>query len=287
MADEGVCGGVPYGLIDCIQNASQLVTPGAQQAVQAAALLRGLDFTGVGRADCAQVVGVVQARFHERYLAVEFKAVDRKGGGRQAEFAKHRGIENTLVGQVVNGVQAGHGGRCRAWPKLEASGRQSRMPIVAVHQLRGPVAIEPVGQVGRRPAECGKAAVVVGIWAASGVFVRVTGPIKKGWRVQHVGTQRPGASRYASELAQTHGNHFAPGHLKFAHHARGLERLSDGRKTRQQGAHVATQSGQGLRQGAGDVCQTAGLEERKNFGTDLQNTHSRKLRFRPLRRPAG
>ena len=264
-----------------------MVTPGTQQAVQAETLLRGLDFTGVRRANRAQMVGVVQAGFHERHLAVEFKAVDSKGGGLQAEFAKHRGIENTLVGQVVNGVQAGYGGRSRARPKLEASGRQSRMPIVAMRQLRGPVAIESVGQVGRRPAECGKAAVVVGIWTASGVFVGVTGPIKKGWRVQHVGTQRPGASRHAIELAQAHGNRFAPGRLKFAHHARGLERLPDGRKTRQQGAHMATQRGQGLRQGAGNVGQTAGLEQRKNFGTDLQNTHSRKLRFRPLRRPAG
>ena len=219
MADEGVCGRVPHRLIHRVENARQPVTPGAQQAVQAAALLRGLDFTGVARADRAQLVGVVQAGFHERHLAMEFKAVDRKGGGRQAEFTKHRGIENTLVGQVVNGKQAGHGGRFRARPELEASGRQCRMPIVAVHQLRGPVAIESVGQMGRRPAQCGKAAVVVGIGATSGVFVRITGPIKQAWRVQHIGTQRPGASRHAIELAQAHGNRFAPGRSKFTHHA--------------------------------------------------------------------
>ena len=82
MADMNIFGWVPHRFVHCIENANQLVTPGTQQTVQAAALLRGLDFTGVGRADCAQVIGVVKAGFHERHLAVKFKAVDRKGGGR-------------------------------------------------------------------------------------------------------------------------------------------------------------------------------------------------------------
>ena len=192
-----------------------------------------------------------------------------------------------MVRQVVNGVQARHWGRCPTWPELETSGRQCCMPIVAVHQLWSPVAIKSVGQMGRRPAECGKAAVVVGIWTACGVFVWITGPIKQARRVQHIGTQRPSASRHANELAQAHGNRFAPGRSKFAHHARGLQRLCDVRETRQQGAHVATHAGQGLRQGAGNVGQTASLEQRKNFGADLQNTHTRVLCFRPERRPGG
>ena len=200
MLDQGICAWAPNRLIHRIEDAAELLAPAAQQAIEATTLLRCLDFAGIAGADSAQMVGIVQAGFHEGYLAMELQAVELESRRRQAELAKHLGAKKALVGQVVHRVERAH---TSSWsgPVLEAGRCQAGMPVMAVQYLRRPVAVEPVGQVRRRPAQCGKAAVVVGIRAALGILIGVAGPRIQSWRFKHVGAQRPVATGHAGELA--------------------------------------------------------------------------------------
>jgi hypothetical protein len=58
------------------------------------------------------------------------------------------------------------------------------------------------------------------------------------------------------------------GHRRQIAHAR-----HDGRKARQQHARVLPSAMSAMRQRAGDVRQAAGLEEGKEFGADLEDSH--------------
>ena len=200
MVDQGVRAWAPHRLIHRIEDAGELRVPPTQQAIEATALFRCLDFAGIAGADSAQMVGIVQAGFHEGHLAMELQAVELESRRRQAEFAKHLGVKKALVGQVVHRVERAH---TLSWsgPVLEAGRCQAGMPVMAVQYLRRPVAVEPMGQVCRRPAQRGKAAVVVGIGAALGILIGVAGPRVQSRRFKHVGAHRPLATGYASELA--------------------------------------------------------------------------------------
>jgi hypothetical protein len=94
--------------------------PAAQQAVEAAALVVVLDLAGVAGAHGADPVGVVQPGLHEVEAAVELDAVHREVMGGQAQLAEVGGVEDALVGQVVDGEQAGR----EACPRRSASARR-------------------------------------------------------------------------------------------------------------------------------------------------------------------
>ena len=75
MGNSCISGRIPYRFIHRIEDAAQVISTGAQQAVKPAALLRRLDFLRIGRAHRGDVVGVIQARFHERQLAMKLQTV--------------------------------------------------------------------------------------------------------------------------------------------------------------------------------------------------------------------
>ena len=108
----------------------------AQQAVQAAALLGGLDLAGVGRADRGDAAGILQARLHERQLAVVLHAVRLHEVQRQPELGELVRREQPLVGDVVDRehrvarqrAARPAGGRCGARPRRRPPRTRRRGP---------------------------------------------------------------------------------------------------------------------------------------------------------------
>jgi hypothetical protein len=65
------------------------------------------------------------------------------------------------------------------------------------------------------------------------------------------------------------------GRMQVCDLARRRQAGEDGGKAGEQHARLGTERLQRLRQRAGDVGQAAGLEQRKDFGADLKDSHRR------------
>ena len=64
------------------------------------------------------------------------------------------------------------------------------MPVMAVHQLGTPSAVQTVGQVRRAPSQCSKTPVVVGVGVMLRVMVGVARPVIQSRRHQHISLER-------------------------------------------------------------------------------------------------
>ena len=159
---QRVGGGVPDRVVDRVQDAGEHAGARAQQAVEAAALLRRLDLARVGRAHGGQPVGVVQAGLHERQLAVEFEPVRRRRPRRgRPSSANCRARKEPLVGQVVHGEHAGRPALGRAPAKAHVGRRQRRhasrahAPPRAASRRRAPApAAPPPSRAARSAGGC-------------------------------------------------------------------------------------------------------------------------------------
>ncbi len=166
----GVGRGIPHGRIDRVENAAEVVAPGAQQPIEAEALFGRLDFARIAGADRGDLVGVKQTGLHERDLAMKFQTIDLKRGGRQAEIAHHVCRKNALVGQVVHGIDTWHR---LARAEFQAGCRQAGMPVVAVHEVRRPGGVKAAREPRCRPAQRGETPMIVGVGTALRVFVGI------------------------------------------------------------------------------------------------------------------
>jgi hypothetical protein len=152
-----------------------------------------------------------------------------------------------LIGPgVVGHVSAGGGG----------------VPVVRVHDLGRPLWIGVVGrQVRRRPAEQREALQVVGPLLALAVLVRTAAAAVEVRRVDQVDRQL--RARHAAEQQAVDDGACA------------LHRIEHRRQAGQQHAHVGALLGQRHRQRRHHVGQAAGLDEREDFGGDVQDLHRR------------
>src|SRR5581483_1912930 len=76
--DQAVRRRVPLRVVDSIEDAGQHATARAQYAVQAKPVFRGLDLARVGRADCIQIVTVIQPAFEVTDLSKELDSLGNK-----------------------------------------------------------------------------------------------------------------------------------------------------------------------------------------------------------------
>jgi hypothetical protein len=106
-----------------------------QQTLHAHAVLRLLNFQGIGGAHRSDPVGVEQAGLEERQVAVVFNPLDGETACRQAERLDHVRREDALVGQVMYGHQTGRA----AAPEAQIGRRQTCLPIVTVQHIRVPI----------------------------------------------------------------------------------------------------------------------------------------------------
>jgi len=106
-----------------------------------------------------------------------------------------------------------------------------------------------------------------------GILVGVAGPVIEAGRYQHIGIDDEIALAAGWQCAKQHLHRLAPGRAKGAYAHRVCQSGQNRWKAGQQHPGVAALGQQGGRQGAGNVGQTAGFQEGKDFGTDLQYAH--------------
>ncbi len=142
-AQPRVVGRIPNLVVHAVEDAAQpaLPLPLLQQPLHAVAKLRPGDLARIGRADGGHVVGIKQPGLEERHLAVELQAIDIVKRRRQPQLGHVMGGEQALIGQVVHGEHRTR--RVTVGGQIGAA--QAGMPVVGVHQLRTPVAIQPLG----------------------------------------------------------------------------------------------------------------------------------------------
>ena len=198
-------------------------------------------------------------------------------GGGQPQRRQRRCRKQALVSQVVHREHRGR--RVAACPGKRAhiGGGQAGMPVVAVNDVGHPVRVQALPEQGGRPAQRRKALRVVGPVSTVRPEVGVAGAVKQLRRIQRVqrqrqarqgqpiqggrGQRRCGAPRCG---ASGQGRHQAPVRGGLRHR----------RKAGHQEPNIAAQRLQGRRQAGADIGQPAGLEERKQLGTHIQNLHA-------------
>ena len=265
---------IPDCRVDRVQDAGEHAGATAQQAIEAAALLGRLDFARVGRADRGELVGVVKAGFHERQLAVVFEPIDAKGRVGQAQVGKIPGWKNALVGQVVHREHAADAASPGRLCKCQVGRRQRGVPVVCVHHFGLPLRIESLRQPGRCPSQQGKAAMVVAVGLTMVVFIRIARPVVERGRVDHIGVQGVvGWHPRDRQATAKQAGAIAPGRTEFGHRHQPGEARNDRRKPWQQHPDIFTGCSQRRRQRACNISQPARLEQRKEFGADLQYPH--------------
>lgn len=170
-----VVGRIPNLVVHPVEDAAQpaLPLPFLQQPLHAIAELRPGDLARIGRADGGHVVGIKQPGLEERHLAVELQAINVVKRRRQPQLGHVMGREQPLIGQVVHREYRAR--RVAVGGQIGAG--QAGVPVVSVHQLRSPVAIQPLGQLAGHPAQQRKAAVVIGVGIHGLIVVRATRPV--------------------------------------------------------------------------------------------------------------
>ena len=123
------------------------------------------------------MVGIEQASFEERDPAVELDAVDVESPVGNTQSEQPVGVEQTLMGDVVDGEYVRHAGTVPA----QESGGQCGRPIVHMEKVRVPVdAAEALRELGRGQRKPGEAKIVIGpvrpvrpsVWTASALEQR-------------------------------------------------------------------------------------------------------------------
>ena len=76
MRQCSICGRIPIGAVDTIEDATQVLTPRSQNAVEPETVLLGLDFAGVCRRNSIYFVGPDDAPLKVVHIAEELEAVD-------------------------------------------------------------------------------------------------------------------------------------------------------------------------------------------------------------------
>ena len=107
----------------------------AQQPLHAEAQLLLLDLFRIGGTHRGDAPGVLQSRLEEGHVAVVLHAVGLQARGRQTQATDRRGREDALIGEIVDGH---YGARFLARYELQVGRGQSRLPIVAMHDLGPP-----------------------------------------------------------------------------------------------------------------------------------------------------
>src|SRR5512133_2806030 len=104
--DQRVGRGIPFVVIDSIEDADQTRTPVAKDRIEVGAEGRGLDFPRVGRRYRGQPVG----RAETRGKKVEIRTLFETGRGEKfpgkADRRKATGWIDTLVAEIVDGQHA-------------------------------------------------------------------------------------------------------------------------------------------------------------------------------------
>jgi hypothetical protein len=109
-----------------------------QDAVETGAHLRRLDLFGVPGADRRDLLRVVDAALEEADLPPELELLDREQVPRQIEPRQPRGLEEALIGEVVDRQDAGRAADdgMPGVERLEVHRREPGLPVVRVDDRR-------------------------------------------------------------------------------------------------------------------------------------------------------
>ena len=216
------------------------------------------DFLRIGRRDRRDAVGELQPRLEESDSAVIFDAVDGEGLRRQAEGGEDLGGKLALEGEVMHGH---HRAGARAPAVLQISGGEARLPVVGVDDLRREARDEALAERGADFRERREAKSVVHEVAAvrSGIGAAVAVIEVRG--VEHEKIERAGAADEHAGGAAEQILEFRDGLGLFQ---RRQHRAVAGAERAQRDLFGEQRAGQG----AGDVGEAAGLDQRIDFGRD-------------------
>src|SRR5206468_1559768 len=136
--------------IDTIQNTRQTarLCKGIHQTIQAAAIFRRPDLTGIGLTDGTDAVCIHQPALHKAPPAVKLEAVNIVKRVRQSRTGPFTAVEIALIGQIVDGKQGG----CTADYRVVAvdgtsqDRYQTALPVVAMEY----VGLPSIGQAPQR-----------------------------------------------------------------------------------------------------------------------------------------
>src|SRR5262245_42994696 len=125
-------GRVPDIGVDPVDDAIEVHRTAADQSVEPHTELRGSDLLRVGRTDCRDRPGGLQARLEEPDAAVILDAIQSHGAHRQAELHEDRGTELALECKIVNGDGRRYADRLSETHIGEC---ECRLPIVHMYEL--------------------------------------------------------------------------------------------------------------------------------------------------------
>ena len=247
---------IVHVFVKTIDDPCQAVFGIAQVAIEAFAKVGVHNFPGVGLAYCRNVVGVDHAGFHVVYAAIAFEVAVVEEFLRQADDVLHDGWRiNPLVFQVMNGVNNLHILVERIVGKVffQEDAHEACVPVITMNDVRLEADLRQHGQ--DSPAEVGKAFVVV-FKAIETVALEVPFIVNE-------------IDRYAVDFDGFHTKiQLAPGQVDHTVDDRfhlGLPFFADLAVFRQDEPDVHPLCGQRFGQGAHDVSQTTGLNERNGF----------------------
>ncbi len=153
---------------------------------------------------------------------------------------------------------------------MQVGAGRRRVPVVGVHHVGLPARVErAAAELRCRPAQQREALQVVGPVSAVGVLVGAGAAPVEQRRVDHIGRNAAaGQAAQAQRDGRGSERRADRGHRLLLRH-----RLGDGGQPGQQQAHIGTGACEGRREGGGDVGEAAGLDEREDFGGDVEDAH--------------
>ena len=263
--DRAVCRRIPHRCVYAVEDAADIGRPPADHPVEAKAIGAGGDLRCVAGADGRDLVGELQPRLHERQLAVEFDARRRHEARTQTQQRPIVVRKQPLECQVVNGKnRCGGGGQVIG----HVSTSHRRMPVMGMDDLRHPGRVGiACGQVRGDPSQQRKTLQVVRPFITARRLVRTALASVEVGRVDHIDRQLV-ARHSPQQQARSHGTKAGS---DVDQGARRLQGVQDGGQTRQQQTHIGAGIGQRGRQRSDDVGQPAGLDQRKDLGSHMQD----------------
>jgi hypothetical protein len=270
-------GGIPDVVVDAVENSAQRIRAIAQQSVEAHAASRRSDLGGVRRRHGGDAIREAQARLEITDRTVVLDTFDRPRVPRQADVVERETVEAPLEREVVHGHD-------RAWTRaavvVQVRGRETRLPIVCVHDIRNERAGPALPDVRRRARERREAQRIVGEAPPVGTRIGVSRPCVQVRRIEDekiepacAGGAQP---RPASEQRRVFVNDTGVADRR---HHRGV--------AWQHRAHHDLLARERYRKRADDVGETARLDQRKRLGRDrqdVQGAQGRRVRSRPAGR---
>ncbi len=178
FADQCVRSRIPHIRVDAVDDATQHMAPGPQQAVEAHAVFRRADFLGIGGAHRGDGIRRGEPTLEVAHIAVILEAVDGEGLLRQAERPEDGGRELALEGNVVHRHHA-----LRPAEEARIDGAQRRLPVMAVHHIGAIAAVDAAGHVCGRLAQGREAPGIVRPVLAVLAEIGVARPVEEVWGV--------------------------------------------------------------------------------------------------------